>query len=405
MSTREFPLPAAGARSLDTVGLSGGAGAASAARAKIPWYLWTGAFAVSCSTYGLEWDIAWHDSIGRDTFWTPAHMLIYLCGVLSGVTCGYLVLATTFGRSPELRANSVSVFGFRAPLGGFMATWGGLAMLVSAPFDNWWHTAYGLDVQVITPPHSLLLIGVDLIAVGFLLLIAGAMNRAAEAEASSFKTLQLLFLYVGGLIAMMHMLGVSQLVERPWLHSSATYKELAIAVAVVFALVSQASGHRWAATCAASVYTVVRIAAILIFPLFPAVPKLGPVLNPLTHFMPQQFPILIIVPAMAIDLLRRRTGGWKPWQEALACGVAFMAVLVPAEWWFADFLNTPAAANRFFGTMYYDYWTSPKDRLPHFSRAQSGWPLMHGLLEATLIAMVAIWIGLWVGRWVQTVQR
>jgi hypothetical protein len=405
MSTHDFPLSAAGVESLADAGVSEASTASLASTAKVPWYLWTGALAVSCSTYGLEWDIAWHDSIGRDTFWTPAHMLIYLCGVLSGVTCGYLVLATTFGRSPELRANSVTVFGFRAPLGGFMATWGGLAMLVSAPFDNWWHYAYGLDVAVITPPHSLLLIGVDLIAVGFLLLIAGAMNRAAQAGAASFKTLRLLFLYVGGLIAMMHMLGVSQLVERTWLHSSAAYKDVTVAVAVVFALVSQASGHRWAATCAASVYTFVRIAVILIFPLFPAVPKLGPVLNPLTHFMPLQFPILIIVPAIALDLLRRRTGGWKPWQDALVCGVTFVATLVPVEWFFADFLNTPAAANRFFGTMYFDYWTSAKDRLPHFSRAQSGWPLMHGLLVVTLFAIVASWIGLRVGRWVQTVQR
>jgi hypothetical protein len=121
--------------------------------------------------------------------------------------------------------------------------------------------------------------------------------------------------------------------------------------------------------------------------------------------MPLQFPILIIVPAIALDLLRRRTGGWKPWQDALVCGVTFVATLVPVEWFFADFLNTPAAANRFFGTMYFDYWTSAKDRLPHFSRAQSGWPLMHGLLVVTLFAIVASWIGLRVGRWVQTVQR
>ena len=31
---------------------------------------------------GLLWDISWHRSIGRDTFWTPAHMAIYLGGLL-----------------------------------------------------------------------------------------------------------------------------------------------------------------------------------------------------------------------------------------------------------------------------------------------------------------------------------
>ena len=48
---------------------------------------------------GGQWDISWHRSIGRDTFWTPAHMAIYMCGIMAGLSCGYLILATTFGNS------------------------------------------------------------------------------------------------------------------------------------------------------------------------------------------------------------------------------------------------------------------------------------------------------------------
>ena len=29
-------------------------------------------------------------------------------------------------------------------------------MIVSAPFDNWWHNAYGLDVRIISHPHMVL---------------------------------------------------------------------------------------------------------------------------------------------------------------------------------------------------------------------------------------------------------
>src|SRR5438045_962637 len=54
----------------------------------IPWYVWCCAAAVTSSAVGGVWDISWHESIGRDTFWTPAHVLIYLCGVLAGVACG-----------------------------------------------------------------------------------------------------------------------------------------------------------------------------------------------------------------------------------------------------------------------------------------------------------------------------
>src|SRR2546426_7799235 len=96
------------------------------------------------------WDISWHRSIGRDMFWTPAHLAIYLGGVLAGAACGWLVLRTTFSATVEEQAAGVTFWGFRGPLGAWVAIWGALAMLASGPFDNWWHNAYGLDVKVLS---------------------------------------------------------------------------------------------------------------------------------------------------------------------------------------------------------------------------------------------------------------
>src|SRR4051812_664816 len=56
---------------------------------------------------GILWDISWHRTIGRDTFWTPAHMAIYFGGLLSGLTCGWLVFRTTFLASSEEQAGAV----------------------------------------------------------------------------------------------------------------------------------------------------------------------------------------------------------------------------------------------------------------------------------------------------------
>ena len=62
------------------------------------------------------------------------------------------MLRATFLGTAEDRAGSVRVWGFRGPLGAWVTIWGALAMLTSAPFDNWWHDAYGL-VPLREVPH------------------------------------------------------------------------------------------------------------------------------------------------------------------------------------------------------------------------------------------------------------
>src|ERR1700732_4456550 len=170
--------------------------AESARVAAIPWYVWCLAAAVTSNAFGGYWDISWHISIGRDTFWTPAHMMVYFAGVLAGISCGYAILSTPFGASREAKGNSVSIWGFSGPLGCFIATWGAFAMLTSAPFDNWWHAAYGLDVKIVSLPHSILALGEGMISLGTMLLVAAQLNRASGEYQ---RKLDRLLLYVGGI--------------------------------------------------------------------------------------------------------------------------------------------------------------------------------------------------------------
>ena len=395
----------------------------------VSWYVWAGVLGTTSSFIGGAWDVSWHRTIGRDSFLTPAHILIYLCGVTAAIVCGYLILYTTFGRAQaagvqQLRAQSVHILGFQAPLGAFIAAWGGIAMLTSAPFDNWWHAAYGLDVKIISPPHTLLILGIRGISLGVLFLILAPMNRAADttaamlagnsfaglpsnARAADFKILQRLFLYMGGLMVAGQMFF---LLETTWdivLHRAMAYITMGMAVPVAFALISRASGSRWACTISAGIYTLLGIAEILILPLFHASPKLGPVYFPVTHFVPAKFPILILVPAIALDLIWQRARTWKPWQIAAVSGVAFIAILVAVEWPFASFLLSKASENRFFGTIYFDYnsrATGP-DRMREFFDPQSGFPLFAGLCIASACATVSTWFGLKFGNWMRTVQR
>src|SRR5213082_3485880 len=102
----------------------------------VPWFVWAAVIAATSAKVGILWDISWHRTIGRDTFWTPAHMAIYFGGLLGGLACGWLVIRMTFFATPGEQAGAVRLWGFRGPLGAWITIWGSFAMLISAPFDN-----------------------------------------------------------------------------------------------------------------------------------------------------------------------------------------------------------------------------------------------------------------------------
>ena len=59
----------------------------------------------------------------------------------------------------------------------------------------------------------------------------------------------------------------------------------------------------------AGVYTAYAMVMLWLFPLFPATPKLGPVYQKITHMVPMEFPLLVIVPALLLDVFEPRTVG------------------------------------------------------------------------------------------------
>jgi hypothetical protein len=143
------------------------------------------------------------------------------------------------------------------------------------------------------------------------------------------------------------------------MHTAHFYRVVATGVPLVLAAVARASRYKWAATTVAGVYTSFVLLMSWILPLFPAEPKLGPVLWPVTQFTPPEFPLLLIVPAFALDLVWQRTETWGGWKKALVSAPVFLITFAAVQWPFASFLNSPAARNWFFGTMYFGYNTNP----------------------------------------------
>ncbi len=371
---------------------------------RIPWYIWLSVVAVTSAMIGIHWDISWHRSIGRDTFLTPAHIAIYLCGVLAGVCCGYLILSTTFTNS-RLRDVSVRVWGFRGPLGAFVAAWGGFVMLTSAPFDDWWHSAYGLDVKILSPPHVVLVIGILAVEAGLVMLIASERNRA---EGMRRAVLGVLFFYAltMGLIAIM---AVSmEYYFLPMQHSAIFYEAVCVTVPFMLGVASAASGARWAATAVAGANTLFMLGLLWILPLFPAEPKLGPVYHQVHQFIPPAFPLLVVVPAFVLDLLWSRTSGWPAWKRALLSGPLFLLAFVAAQWPFSDFLQSPGARNAVFGSDYFDYLTSPNSYnfkhlfYPMESSAGAFW---RGMAAAIVWATASVYFGLLRGASLAKLRR
>src|ERR1700693_3470969 len=384
---------------------AGAANAAATRAASIPWYLWTAAIGATSAVVGLIWDISWHISIGRDTFWTPAHLAVQLCAVLAAISCGYLILSTTFGHDAAARAASVRVLGFRAPLGAFMAAWGGITMLTSAPFDNWWHNAYGLDVEILSPPHVILGLGILAVEFGGLILILGPMNRA---EGLLRRRLQALFLYTGGMIVSLMGVFFLNYTDRILMHSSIFYLVVSLVMPIWLVAVARASRGRGAGTIIAGVYSTLWLAMHLLLPLFPAEPKLGPVYHNVTHFVPLGFPLLLLAPAFFLDLLWPRIEGLGKWRQAAVAGAAFLATLVAVQWPMGSFLLSPASRNSFFHTNMY-YFAEPLDsyavRHLFYPWDKSVWLFWRGMAMALAAAIFSTRLGLVRGDWMRNIRR
>ena len=375
-----------------------------AATTGVAWYVWCAVAAVTSAVVGAHWDISWHLSIGRDTFLTPAHIAIYMCGILAGIAFGYIILSTTFLKNAPLAELSVYILGLRGPLGAFIASWGGIAMLTSAPFDNWWHNAYGLDVAIVSPPHIVLFMGVYAVLIGTLVLIAGTMNRASGETRTLARNL---YLYVGGITTVAAMVLIMEFIGRTWQHDSLPYILVSALMLVLLTTTSRATGFRFAATVLAGFYMLFLIGLIQILPLFSAEPKLGPVYQHVTHFVPPQFPLLLIVPALLLDLFWQRSKSWRPWALSFVSALLFVLSLLAIQYPFASFLMTPAARNSFFGTGYLPYGAQPLSALARnvFYLIETPAQFWMGIGFAVLLGTLAVRFGLSRGQWMSQVQR
>jgi len=115
--------------------------------------------------FGVYWDDSWHTDKGRDSLMSAPHLVLYI-GV--GVAVSVTALWGWRGRGDGWQESASS------PVG--MAVVGAAVTLGSAPVDEWWHSTFGRDAVLWSPPHLLAVIGTLALGTGILLVIAAGVD-------------------------------------------------------------------------------------------------------------------------------------------------------------------------------------------------------------------------------------
>ena len=365
---------------------------------------------------GVHWDISWHRTIGRDTFWTPAHLGIQGGGILAGASCAWAALASSTPQTSGTLLRGVRIFGITAPLGAWIAIWGTVAMLTSAPLDDWWHAAYGLDVTILSPPHILLAAGIVAIQVGACLVALSWKNRS---DGAARRYLAWLFTMAAGLLTAVVAIVFTERFLPNLQHGTTFYLISAGFFPAILSAVARSGDMRLSATAVAGVYMGFTLIMMWILPLFPGDPMLAPVLREVTHFVPPPFPLLLIAPALAVDIIEYRASGragyegragrgGQDWGIAALGGLAFVSVFLASQWPFSEFLLSDGSRNYLFqghswgfdrppGAWETTFWHGPDG----FSAA-AFWRAMP---LAVLLAFGSARVGLWIGNWLIRVRR
>ncbi len=386
---------------------------ANAAKAvELPTYLYATVLASFSIMIGLVWDISWHTSIGRDGLLSAPHLAIYFGGVLAGIFSGVRVLKVSFAGSEQQKQESLSFWGiFKGSLGALFCIWGAFAMLTSAPFDDWWHNTYGLDVTILSPPHTVLLLGMVTIQFGAMITVLSVKNRMNlqnQINPAIEKRLRIFFALSSGFVLCMLFTIASEFLGRHDMHGAFFYQVSSLLFPLLLVAVSISAPSKWGATLAASVYTVFMAAMVWILPLFPAEPLLGPVMNPITNFQAFEFPLLLIFPAICIDIITQRSKDKNPWLISILYAVGFLMILFVFQYPFGDFLMSGAARNWFFGTESWYFGSSP-DWQYRFAYANwmedTGFVLVKGLLIAFIIGYLSSRLSMRWGKWMKNIMR
>ena len=357
---------------------------------------WLATLAATLIPLSLIWDYSWETSIGVDRMWSPPHVATHLAVWLFAIIAlTSLVCCTRAGQG------GIKLGPLRAPAGAWLLLWGVVAFETAFLFDNWWQLAYGLGAGIWHPPQILKAAAFIVLEIGVLALCRGA--RGFETN----RLAQLRFAWNAGMLLALIclMLGTALLANEQ--HAAPFYRKCAAVIPVGLLLAATAVRVPWGATIAALAYMLVSGAMVWLLPCIPAQPLTPPIHNPLDHLLPPPFPLLLVLPALVLDWLR----AWLRLNEsrvgeislAVFAGLAFVAAFVPVQWFFAEFLLSPAADNWFFagGGRHWPYFLRIDEARVKFWRTTQAPFTLATLFWSAGLAIVSSYVGIQLSRWLR----
>lgn len=163
--------------------------------------------------FGLAVDLQWHTDVGRDKLFTPPHIMI-LAGI---IPTSIMLLSYIFWYSfISKKDNKVGFYigPIIAPTSLWMMVCGLLTLVVGGLYDDLWHTSYGVDTTIITPPHIWTFAGGMLVEVAT---IALALQMKERLKDNSPKWLNLIILgTLWALVYHFHLAFANFLDPRVW---------------------------------------------------------------------------------------------------------------------------------------------------------------------------------------------
>ena len=142
---------------------------------------------------------------------------------------------------------------------------------------------------------------------------------------------------------------------------------------------------------------------------------MGPIYRDIDHYVAPYFPVLLVAPAIAIDVIHNKFRNINNFYKAIMMGVSFCIIFLLVQWHFSEFLLSEYARNWFFaGDNTFPYWVRVNennykfwflDWTPYGQRTEMERVTFVNFGFLIIFTIIFSYLGTLFGSWIKKVKR